>query len=91
MSSEITIREKHLHALICKVFKNLNNSNPEFMLSYFTFENITYHIRNRLLLKLPNAKSTCYGINSVHFRECLLWNDLPQSAKHSGSILELKS
>ena len=72
MSNQITIHQKHLHALIYKVFKNLNNSNPEFMWSYFTFKNITYKIRNGPLLKLPNAKSTYYGINPVHFRACLL-------------------
>ena len=66
MSNEITIHQKHLHALICEVFKSLNNFNPEFMWSYFTFKNITYNIRNVPLLKLPNAKSTCYGINYVH-------------------------
>ena len=89
MSNEITIHQKHLHALICEVFKSFD-SNPEFMWSYFTFKNITYNIRNGPLLKLPNAKSTYYGINSVHFRACLLWNGLPQSVKHSESILELK-
>ena len=83
MNNEITIHQKHLHALICEVFKSLNNSNPEFMWFYFTFKNITYNIRNGPLLKLPNAKSTYYGINSVHFRACL-------SVKHSESILELK-
>ena len=41
MSNEITIHQKHFHALICKVFKGLNNSSPEFMWSYFTFNNIT--------------------------------------------------
>ena len=55
MSNEITIHLKCLHALICKVFKSLNNSNPEFMWSYFTFKNITYNIKNGPLLKLPYA------------------------------------
>ena len=90
MSKEITIHQKHLHALICKVFKSLNNSNLEFMWSYFTFKNITFNIRNGPLLKLSNAKSTYYHINSVHFRACLLWNGFPQSVKHIESIIELK-
>ena len=30
MHNEITIHQKHLHALICKVLKSLNNSNPVF-------------------------------------------------------------
>ena len=68
----------------------LNNSYPEFMWSYFTFKNITHNIRNEPLLKLPKAKSTYYGINSVHFRACLFWNGLPQSVKHNESILQLK-
>ena len=41
MNNEITIHQKHLHALICEVFKSLNNSNAAFMWSYFTFKNIT--------------------------------------------------
>ena len=90
MSNETAIHQKYLHALICKVFKSLKNSNPEFMWSYFIFKNITYSIRNGPLLKLPNAKSTYYGTNCIFFRACLLWNGLPQSVKHSESILELK-
>ena len=90
MSNEITIHLKHLHALICKVFKSLNNSNPELIWPYFTFKNITDNIRNGPLLKPPNAKSMYYGINPLHFRACLLWNGLVQSVKHSESILELK-
>ena len=90
MNNEITIHQKHLHALIYEVFKSLNNSNPQFMWSYFTFKNVIYNIRNGPLLKLPDTKTMHYCINSVHFRACLLWNGLPQSVKHSESILELK-
>ena len=61
------------------------------MWSYFVFKNITYNIRNGNLLRLLSAKSTSYGINSVSFRVCLLWNRLPQSVKYSESIVELKT
>ena len=74
-----------------EVFKSLNNLNPEFMWSYFVFKNITYNIRNGPLVRLSSAKSTSYGINSVLFRACLLWNSLPQSVKYSESIAELKT
>ena len=30
-SNQISIHQRHLHGLICKVFKSLNNLNPEFM------------------------------------------------------------
>ena len=29
-----------------------------------------FNIRNEPVLKLPDAKSTYYGINSIHFRAC---------------------
>ena len=38
---EITIHQKHLHALIYEVFESLNKSNPEFICSFFTFKSIT--------------------------------------------------
>ena len=66
-NNEFSIHQRHLRALICEVFKSLNNLNPEFMWSYFVFKNITYNIRNGPLLRLPSAKSTSYGINSVLF------------------------
>ena len=66
--NEVSIHQSHLHALICEVFKSLNNLNLEFMWSYFVFKNITYNIRNCPLLRLPAAKSTSYGINPVLFR-----------------------
>ena len=61
------------------------------MWSYLVVKNITYSIRNGSLLRLPAAKSISYGINSVLFRACLLWNSFPQSVKYSESILELKT
>ena len=29
------------------------------------------------MLSLPHARSTFYGTNSVHFKESLIWNNLP--------------
>ena len=90
-NNEVSIHQSHLHALICEVFKSLNNLNPEFMWLHFVFKNLTCNIRKGPLLTLPAAKSTSYGINSVVFRTCLLWNSLSQSIKHSESFVELKT
>ena len=89
--NEVSFHQRHLRALICEVLKSLNNLNPEFMWSYFVFKSITYNIRKDPLLRLSAAKSTSYGINSVLFRACLLWNSLLQSIKYSESIVELKT
>ena len=60
------------------------------MWSYFVFKNIAYNIRKGPLLRLPAAKPTSYGINSVLFRACLLWNNLPQSIKYSELKTKMK-
>ena len=77
-NNEVSIHQSHLRALTCEVFKSLNNLNPEFMWSYFVFKSITYSIKKGPFLRLPAAKSTFYGINSVIFRAYLLWNSLPR-------------
>ena len=71
-NNEVSIHQSYLRALICEVFKSLDNLNPEFMWSYFVFNNIAYNIRKGPLLRLPATKSASYGINSVLFRACLL-------------------
>ena len=90
-NNEVSIHQSHLRALICEVFKSLNNLNAEFMWSYFVFKNITYNLRKGPLLRLPATKSTSYSINSALFRACLLWNSLPQPIKYCESIVELKT
>ena len=37
-NDEISVHQRHVSALICEVFKSLNNLNPEFMWSYFVFK-----------------------------------------------------
>ena len=54
-NNEFSIHQRHLRALICEVFKSLNNLNPEFLWSYFVFKTITYNIRNGPLSRLPSA------------------------------------
>ena len=61
------------------------------MKPYFIIKEVPYNLRNGCALKLPSANSTYYGINSVLFRACLLWNRLPVSVKQSQSLLEFKS
>ena len=90
-NNEISIHQSHLPALIREVFKSLKDLNPEFMWSYSVFKNITYNIRKGPLPRLPAAKSTSNGINSVWFRACLLWNSFPQSVKYRETIAELKT
>ena len=40
LNNEVSIHQKHIHVLICEVFKSLTNSNPESIWSYFVFKDI---------------------------------------------------
>lgn len=40
-----------------------------------------YKLRSKVFLGIPPAYTIDYGINSVHFRACRLWNFLPTKIK----------
>ena len=86
----MSIHQKQLRILATEVFKSLADINPDFMKSNFTIKEIPC-LRNRNFLKIPSARSTRYGTNSILFRACLVWNSLPLSVKQSQSIIEFKS
>ena len=85
------IHHKHLRALATEIYKSLADINPDFIKPYFKIKEMPYNLRNGHALKLPSTNSTYYGINSVLFRACLLWNQLPLSIKQRHSLLEFKS
>ena len=57
--------------------------NPEFMWSYFNENPIPYDLRKGIKIFLPPVKSFRFGLNSIHFRGSILWNNLPSSIKNS--------
>ena len=87
----MSIHQKYLRALATEIYKSLADINPDFMKPYFKIKEMPYNLRNGYALKLPSTNSTYYGIHSVLFRACLLWNRLPLSIKQSQSLLEFKS
>ena len=85
-NNEVSIHQKHLRALATEIYQSLADMNPDFMKPYFIIKEMPYNLRNGCALKLPSTYSTYYGINSVLFRACLMWNRLPVSVKQSQSI-----
>ena len=90
-SNEMSIHQKHLRALGTEIYKSLADINPDFMKPYFKIKETPYNLRNGYALKLLSTNSTYYGINSVLFRACLLWNQLPLSIRQSRSLHEFIS
>ena len=90
LNNTVSIHQRHLQYLALEVFKSLMHLNPEFMWSYFNEKPITYDIRKGTKVFLPPVKSFRLGLNSVHFRGSILWNNLPSSIKNSQTIYEFK-
>ena len=89
--NEVSIHQKQVRILATGVFESLTHLNPDFMKSYFTIKEILYCLQNGNFLKIPSARSTCYGTYSILFRACLVWNKLQLSVKPSQSLIEFKS
>ena len=90
-NNEVSIHQKQLRTLSTEIYKSLTDVNPDFMKNYFSIKEIPYSLRNGSALKIPSARSTYYGINSIHFRACVLWNKLPNPLKESQSLPEFKN
>ena len=90
-SDEIPIHQQQLRQLTTEIYKNLTDLSPKFIKLFFTAKKLPYSLRNRHILNLPSARTTYYGTNSILFRACQVWNNLPLSIKQSQSLLEFKT
>lgn len=82
----VPIHTVHLRKLMLEVYKSLNHKNPKLMWDLFSIKTIPYNLRGQLLVKLPTARSTTYGINSLLFKASIMWNSLPNLIKTSPNI-----
>ena len=60
------------------------------MWSYFNENPIPYDLRKGIKIFLPINKSFRLGLNSIHSRGSILWNNLPSSIKNNQTINEFK-
>ena len=91
MNKSAFIHQRHLKFSAIEVYKSLMDLNPGFMWSYFSEKPLPYNLRNENSLQLPRAKSHRFGINSLRFRESMLWNNLPFSVKKSETLTKFKN
>ena len=81
---------RHLRFLAIEVYKSLMNINPEFMWEFSNKNPVQCNLWKGDIVHLPPARSSCYGINSLHFRRSLLWNSLPSNEIESHNLEKFK-
>ena len=61
-----------------EVFKSTNKLNPQFLWCLFeNYENL-YNLRCRNVVMLSGTNTIKYGIDSLNFRDAMLWNTIPK-------------
>ena len=83
-SDKIHIR--HLRILMIEIYKIINNQSPEILTNIFQIKETKYNMRDNLILKLPQVKTSKHGINSIFFKGAIIWNTLPLNIKSSNSL-----
>ena len=90
LENSVSVHTRHLQILMTETFKSLHSSNPQIMCELFELKDRPYNLRGQQILKIPPAKTTSYGINSLIFKASLLWNKLPNEYKLAKSVNEFK-
>ena len=90
LNNNVSFHQRHLQYLALEVFKSLMHLNPEFMWSYFHENPMPYDLRKGINVFPEPVQSFRFGLNSIHFRGSILWNNLPSSIKNSQTINEFK-
>ena len=78
-SNEVYANQKQLRQLTTDIYKSLTNLSLEFIKPFFTVKELPFNLRNGHILNLPSPQTTYYGTNSILFRACEVWNNLPLS------------
>ena len=87
---EHTIHTRSLQTLLVEVYKCLTSKNPSFLWDLFERRPTNYNLRIKDLVQLPSAKTVRYRLNSLRFRERILWNTLPDMIKSAKSDRQFK-
>ena len=75
-SNSLSIHKRNLQLLMIEVCKTVKNVNPSTMKEIFVQKDIDHNLRNNLPMSIPKARTSSYGIESLSFLGCKLWNNL---------------
>ena len=86
----VSIHQRNLQYLMIEIYKTKRRPNPSFMSEIFEARDVQYDLRNKNTLRIPNAKTTSYGIEAVRYLGQKLWQTLPRSVRESQSLTAFK-
>ena len=87
----VPIHIRNLQLLVTEIYKTKWELNPSFMKEIFVEKRSPYGLRSCDNLQLPQARTTCNGLDTISFRGCRLWQALPNDIKQSNTLSSFKS
>ena len=90
MKRTLTTHQHTLQLVLIKIYKTKYSLNPTFMMDVLAERNNQHSLRNENHLRLPVAKTTTYGIETIEYRGCLLWSTLPPEIEDSKPLSEFQ-
>ena len=88
--NSVPLHIRNLQLLMTEVFKTKLSLNPSFMKDIFAEKQVSYGLRGCHNLSLPQARTTCYGLETISFLGCRLWQALPNDLKQSDTLSSFK-
>ena len=86
----VPIHIRNLQLLMTEIYKTKWELNTRFMKEIFVEKHSPYGFRGCHNLLLPQARTTCYGLETISFLGCRLWLALPNDIKQSDTLSSLK-
>ena len=87
----VPIHIRNLQLLVTEIYKTKWELNPSFMKEIFVEKRSPYGLRSCDNLQLPQARTTCNGLDTISFRGCRLWQALPNDIQQSNTLSSFKS
>ena len=87
----VPIHIRNFQLLMTEIYKTKWELNPSFMKENFIEKHIPYGLRGCDNLQLPQARTTCNGLDTISYHGCGLWQALPNDVKQSSCLYIFKS
>ncbi len=75
----LTINDIFKLEIIKFVYDSLNNNNPTQLNNFFNYPTTHYNTLSKRdkKLKIPQVRTTTYGLKSIKYSGAIIWNDIP--------------
>ena len=86
----VTVHQRNLQNLMTEIFTTISQINPLYMWEFFVKKDMPYHLRTKVLCRLPHAQTNRCGLDSLSIRGSLLWNTLKDGVKRAVTLTKLE-